>query len=180
MTAPSTHAECFAALVLVEGSDLDLSANDPGNWTGGAVGAGRLTGSRYGISSASYPDVDKATLTAVEAEAIYLRDFWTPNRCGELPASVRYLVYSCAVNSGARNAGRWLQLALEAQGVDCGGVDGVIGERTVTAAALADPTKLAREISAQRLAQVSATWIFAMDRLGLSRRIVDDATTAAA
>ena len=34
---------------------------DPGNWTGGKVGAGKLLGTQKGIAAASYPIVISAT-----------------------------------------------------------------------------------------------------------------------
>lgn len=49
---------------------------DPGNWTGGEVGKGALVGTKFGISAASYPDVDLANLTRDDAKAIYRRDYW--------------------------------------------------------------------------------------------------------
>lgn len=57
-------------------SDNEL---DPGNWTGGEVGLGVLKGTKYGISAASYPDLDIAHLTREEANAIYRRDYWGPS-----------------------------------------------------------------------------------------------------
>jgi lysozyme family protein len=178
MKLPVTHDECFAALGIAEGDKLDLSPNDRGNWTGGAVGVGKLTGSRFGLSSMTYPLLDKETLTAAGAEAIYLADFWIKYRIADLPPQVRFLVYSCDVNSGPGNGARWLQTAIGVQGIACGGVDGSIGDRTVAGAAKADPHLLAREISAQRLFTVSSAAIFAQDRLGLSRRIINDAAVA--
>lgn len=173
---PTDHPAAFQILVLDEGSALDLSPNDPGNYSGGAVGVGTLGGSRFGISSATYPSVDKATLTAAAAEAIYFRDFWTKLRCADLPAPLRFMVYSCGVNSGQGRAGMWLQRALAVHGaVNFGGIDGSIGDKTVKAAnAVASPLALALEMTAQRLNDVSQTTIFASDRLGLSRRFVAD------
>ena len=66
-------------------------------------------------------------------------------------------------------------MALQAQGQDCGGVDGGIGDKTVAAAQRADALALCAEMSVQRLVAVSQAGIFAQDRLGLSRRIVMDA-----
>ncbi len=173
---PTDHPAAFQILVLDEGSALDMAPNDGGNWTGAQSGIGTLGGSRYGISSATYPSVDKATLTAAAAEAIYLRDFWTRLRCTDLPPQLRFLVYSCGVNSGQGAAGRWLQRALAVHGaVNFGGIDGSIGDKTVKAAnAVASPLTLALEMTAQRLNDVSQTAIFASDRLGLSRRFVAD------
>jgi lysozyme family protein len=172
---PTDHPAAFQILVLDEGGALDLSPNDPGNYSGGAVGVGTLGGSRFGISSATYPSVDKATLTAAAAEAIYFRDFWTKLRCADLPAPLRFMVYSCGVNSGQHAAGTWLQRALAVLGaVNFGGIDGAIGDRTVAAANKCLILPLVLEMATQRIVAISQTEIFAQDRLGLTRRYVAD------
>lgn len=177
---PVIHATCFDVLMIDEGGELDLSENDPGNWTGGEVGKGSLDGSRWGISSAVYPDVNKQTLTRLQAEGIYLHDYWAPSLCDELPAAVRFLVYTSSVNSGREMGALWLQRAVLEQGIEFeGGADGALGPKTVAAANQADTAALVREFAAQRLFSLSADTIFGEDRLGLSRRLVNDAATAA-
>ena len=63
----------FTRLIGNEGV-LSMDPKDSGNWTGGKIGLGKLKGSKYGISAASYPMVDIANLTLEGAKAIYLRD----------------------------------------------------------------------------------------------------------
>ena len=58
---------------------------DPGNWTGGARGRGKLKGTKYGISAASYPTLDIANLTLGQVEDIYERDYWAKAGCPDFP-----------------------------------------------------------------------------------------------
>jgi lysozyme family protein len=100
---------------------------DPGNWTGGAVGAGRCHGTKFGISAAAYPDVDIANLTLDLAGSIYQRDYWQRIAGDRLPAALALLVFDAAVNSGVGRAARWLQQAAQVP------QDGMIGPRTLAA-----------------------------------------------
>ena len=59
-------ARCLAFTLRSEGGFTDNRA-DPGNWTGGQVGAGELRGTNFGISAAAYPQLDIANLTAAMA-----------------------------------------------------------------------------------------------------------------
>lgn len=89
--------------------------NDPGGET------------KYGISKQSYPNVDVANLTADEAARIYDRDYFARVRGGEMPPQLALAVFDSAVNQGAAQAVRLLQLTL---GVH---VDGEIGPETLAA-----------------------------------------------
>lgn len=75
---------CFAFTVGSEGGYTSDSA-DKGNWTGGAVGAGVLKGTKYGISAAEYPTLDIANLTQADAETIYRKDYWPGIRAPRCP-----------------------------------------------------------------------------------------------
>jgi hypothetical protein len=78
--------------------------NDPGNWTGGAVGIGELKGTKYGISAASYPDLDIVNLTVPEASVIYERDYWRESGADELPWPLCLAHCDLAVNGGVGRA----------------------------------------------------------------------------
>lgn len=93
-----------------------LDANDPGGET------------NFGISKKAYPSLDIKNLTIEEAQQIYQRDYWLPCACDELPPPFAIAIFDMAVNMGVVKAKRLLQMALD---VD---VDGIVGERTVTAA----------------------------------------------
>lgn len=70
------------------------------------------------------------------AKAIYRRDYWDAVKADQLPAPVRYAVFDAAVNSGVRQAVKWLQRAVGAA------EDGAIGPKTIGLAGATDPQHL--------------------------------------
>ena len=87
-------------------------------------------------------------VTLAEASSIYLASYWTPARCSYLPEPVDLCVFDAAVNSGVYRASRLLQ--------QCVGTaqDGVIGAKTLAAAAQIDPVTLAGDYCTARTAFV--------------------------
>jgi hypothetical protein len=81
---------------------LSMISNDPGNWTGGAVGVGQLKGTKYGISAASYPTLDIQNLTKAQAMDIYRRNYWPIAQKYEWPMCLA--VFDLAVNGGKGRA----------------------------------------------------------------------------
>jgi lysozyme family protein len=134
---------CFGVIVDVEGA-LSLDSNDHGSWTGGVVGVGLLRGTKYGISAASYPDLDIGALTLDDAKAIYRRDYWDKVAADQLAPGVALIVFDCAVNQGAGLAARLLQAAVSVR------QDGDIGPVTLAAVAGVVPAALVQEFEAQR------------------------------
>lgn len=155
---------CLAILLGWEGG-YSCEREDPGNWTGHAVGAGELRGTKFGISAAAYPTVDIVNLTPDGAAAIYRRDYWDPIRADELPAQVVLLVFDAAVNNGVRRATEWLQAAA---GV---AVDGKLGKDTMAAVHAKDAAVLAREFVARRLAFMGSLPTWRTYGLGWARRL---------
>jgi lysozyme family protein len=100
-------AEIKTALVKlfgVEGGFQRLH-DDNGNWTGGKVGVGRLVGTKYGISAASYPALDIPNITLDHAAYIYDRDFWSPLRLSEVTSqAIAEEICDTAVNCGVVTA----------------------------------------------------------------------------
>jgi lysozyme family protein len=123
--------ESFNRLIDVE-KGLSNDPNDPGNWTGGRVGAGILKGTKYGISAATYPHINIADLTVDDAKAIYWNDWWIAIAAGDLHPAIVYQMWQFAVNAGMVNAKRGLQSAVGAA------QDGVIGPRTLAAVRAAE------------------------------------------
>jgi lysozyme family protein len=157
---------------LIIGSEGGYSDNrdDPGNWTGGAVGKGELKGTKYGISAASYPQLDIKNLTLEQAHEIYIRDYWTPACCPELPPRAAYVMFDSAVNNGVSRAARFLQTSVGAT------ADGIIGPATRAALARklqADPSgdEIAREVHAQRINFMAGLSTWSTFGLGWSRRL---------
>ena len=145
-------------------------SSDPGNWTGGAVGTGRLVGTNWGISAAAFPTLDIAHLTRDQAIGIYRGLYWTPAGCGRLPTALALLVFDAAVNNGVGRASRWLQAAAGAV------PDGLLGTATFAAIdrALARPAgadALCGEFLAQRLVFMAALSTWSTFGLGWARRL---------
>lgn len=118
---------CFDFTIGAEGGYQDNS-QDPGNWTGGAVGVGELLGTKYGISAAQYPNLDIKALTEQQAESIYISDYYAPIHGDELPLPLAMVTFDAAVNSGPFKAIQWLQRGVGAY------QDGIIGRSTLLAA----------------------------------------------
>jgi len=163
----SVFDQCFAIVVGIEGG-LSLDPSDPGNYTGGHVGLGVLKGTKFGISAASYPDLDIANLTLDQAKAIYQSDYWIEVSADLMPPPLALLVFDAAVNNGVCQAKHLLQQAL---GVT---VDGVIGPQTeaaLSAAMKSDVSALCAEFQARRVVFMSGLTLWYRDGLGWARRL---------
>lgn len=79
-----------AAFQLVVGAEggYVCDPNDPGGET------------KWGISKRSYPDLDIPSLTEADAQAIYLRDYWSPLDLDSKPWGTALLKFDAAVNQG--------------------------------------------------------------------------------
>lgn len=127
--------------------------DDPGNWTGKAVGQGELKGTKYGISAHSFPNEDIENLTLERAEGLYERYWWAYGDI--IDQSVANKMLNMAVNwerfGGHGPAVTVLQKAI----INCAGipvvVDGKLGPKTITACNNCDPLKLLREMRQQAL-----------------------------
>ena len=116
------------------------------NHEGGYVNDPRDPGgeTKYGISKRSYPDLNIANLTRGDAIAIYYRDWWQRYGYNRLQDdAIATKVFDMAVNMGPGTAHRLLQEALVFLGYPVA-VDGILGLQTITAANLADPSRLLR------------------------------------
>ena len=118
---------------------------------GYTVDAGDKGGeTNFGISKRAYPNEDIKNMTEARAREIYQRDYWQVCHCDELPSPLAIAVFDAAVNQGAGAAVRMLQIALDVA------VDGVVGEKTITAAFKADAAGV-RRFMAQRMARYART-----------------------
>lgn len=116
------------------GAKAENDPNDPGGLT------------KFGISQRAFPNLDIANLTLDEAKKIYRHNYWEACRCDELPRALAIAVFDTAVNQGVGKAKRLLQIALN---VD---VDGIIGDKTISAAFHASPSAVTK-LLAHRLAE---------------------------
>jgi lysozyme family protein len=89
---------------------------------------------KYGISKASYPNLDIAGLTFDQAAAIYYSDYWAPSGASALAGQLDLWLLDGAINHGVDEAVKLLQRV-------CGvAEDGALGPETANAAiALAEP-----------------------------------------
>lgn len=125
----------FENVIGVEGGFSD-DAKDPGNWTGGKEGSGKLSGTKYGVSAAAYPSLDIKSITLDDAKAIYHRDYWQVISGDDFSFPISNALFDCAVNSGCASAAKLLQRSLAITN------DGKIGKLTIAAAQAKDQTEL--------------------------------------
>lgn len=151
--------------VASEGGFTDDS-RDPGNWTGGKVGKGKLLGTKYGIAANTYPNVDIPNLTRAQAVAIYKRDYWDKVSGDRLPSGVDYTIFDYALNSGVRRASLDLQRA-------CGvtPVDGVIGTSTLRQVDELNARDVIEDVNARRLAFMKSLKIWPTYGKGWTTRV---------
>ena len=151
-------------------------SNDPddkGNWTGGEVGKGELLGTKYGISAASYPQLDIKNLNVEQVTGIYWKDYWMAIKGDELPGRVAVVVLDAAVNQGVGAAVKLLQAALDVL------TDGVIGPQTITAARSKDQDEILTELFAQRAIRYTKATKFPKYGHGWFRRLFREAMEVA-
>lgn len=141
----SNFDRAFAIVVGIEGA-LSLDPDDPGNWTGGKVGAGALKGTKFGIAAATHPDLDIANLSLDQAKALYRAEHWDKGNCDSLPWPVNLLLFEAGVNVGAGTAAKLLQQALRLPPEQ---VDGIVGPGTARAIGLADRAELVARFQAK-------------------------------
>jgi lysozyme family protein len=111
-------------------------SDDTGNWVRLENGKSILKGTKFGISAASYPDLDIKNLTIDEAAAIYNRDYWTPLRLYSLNSqTIATEILDTAVNCGVGTAARIWQQAINISNYPKRDivVDGRIGPVTIEA-----------------------------------------------
>lgn len=134
---PTDHFDHAVMVVLRhEGGYVD-NPSDPGGAT------------NFGISKRSYPDLDIANLTELDAKAIYRRDWWDRYGYENLPPFIAVKVFDLSVNMGPGAAHRCLQRALHACGLRHVTVDGHLGPQTFSACAEVDAGNLLCVIRAE-------------------------------
>lgn len=127
---------------------------------------------KYGISKRQYPNVDIPRLTLDEARAIYLRDYWTPARCEELPPALALCMFDAAVNHGISAAVQCLQLAV---GVNA---DGKLGPLTMLAVGQLSPSDLVEKFQAERILRYAGLPDWKRYGRGWARRAIRTAMEA--
>jgi lysozyme family protein len=148
----------FKMLIQHEGGFSDHAA-DPGGKT--------MMGITEAVARENGYTGDMRQLPLATAQQIYRRQYWDAVRAEELPASVRYAVFDAAVNSGPKQAIRWLQRAVGAKD------DGILGPKTLALVRSVNHEKLVRVVLAQRLRFMSTLSNWPAFSRGWARRIAD-------
>ena len=144
--------EAFERLIGHEGGYVN-DPRDPGGET------------QYGISKRSYPAEDIRSLTLERAKAIYRRDFWNAVRGEELPAVLKFAMFDAAVNSGPKQAIKWLQQSVRVE------VDGLFGPKTMVGVRIVNPDRTAARIAGYRLMFMTELGAWTSYGRGWARRI---------
>lgn len=172
MTYPAQFLEFFDRLIGSEGN-FTKNPNDPGNWTGGRVGVGKLIGTKYGIAANTYPHLDIESLTLEDAKGIYWLDWWLKIGADQLPAAGAFQVWQFAVNAGMGTARRGLQFAV---GV---AQDGKVGPITLAAVKAAPLNDLLLRFNAFVLEHYASLSTFQTFGRGWTRRVAQNLLYAA-
>lgn len=150
--------QAFKMLIQHEGGFSNHAA-DPGGAT------------RFGVTEAVAREAgyrgDMRELPLDLAQRIYKERYWDAVRAEELPAAVRYAIFDAAVNSGPRQAIRWLQRAVGAKD------DGILGPVTMALVRDSNQEKLVRVVLAERLRFMSTLSNWPAFSRGWARRIAD-------
>lgn len=170
-----TFDEAFERVIGHEGGYQDNPA-DRGNYTGGAINAGELKGTKFGISAAAYPGEDIRNMTLERAREIYKRDYWGPAGCDAVPGALRFDLFDMAVHSGVKAAIKALQRAVgEVE-------DGILGARTLQAISTLSTAQLLYRMTAARLVALTQVSDRAWSEFGRGwvRRVASNMTRSVA
>jgi lysozyme family protein len=108
---------------------------------------------------------DVEHLSEQEARNIYRAMYWDKVRGDELPPAVALVMLDSAINSGPKQAIRWLQSAVGMER------DGDLGPRTLAAVKDHDPQLVAHEVCRLRLSFLRSLHTWTLFRGGWTSRI---------
>ncbi|MFH5924978.1 glycoside hydrolase family 108 protein [Roseomonas xinghualingensis] len=172
LAAPVPSAEdrfdaCLDIVLAAEGGFVNHPA-DPGGATN--MGITLRTLSEFREAEVTVEDV--RGLTRAEAREIYRARYWTPMRCGDLPAGIDLMVFDFGVNAGP---GRSIRLLQRSVGV---ATDGSVGPITLAAVRACRVADLIGRLAEGRLAHYRGLETLPTFGRGWTRR-VDHARQAA-
>jgi len=128
----NTRFDDIIVFVLDAEGGYDNDPDDPGGET------------KYGIDKRSHPDVDIKKLTVEQAKNIYFAEYWMQFNCAQFAKPVGEVYFDCCVNTGAKQANKFLQRAVGTA------PDGVIGVKTLEAVASRNAQETALKVIDQR------------------------------
>jgi lysozyme family protein len=158
----------FANAIGIEGK-YSADENDPGNWTGGAVGVGKLNGTMYGISAAAYPNEDIGAISPARAKAIYFTDYWSKLRCSALPDPVAIALFCESINLGVSGGTKAFQRSLKVN------PDGIMGQITIGYATARTPKEVLVDFLTQCAIEYTQMDNFKVDGKGWLGRVIQTA-----
>ncbi|MDR1260809.1 MAG: hypothetical protein LBJ80_00065 [Rickettsiales bacterium] len=102
---PGVFEEAFEELMQWEGEKYSVHPNDPGG------------GTKFGISSKAYPNLDIKNLKKEEAKSIYEKDYWMLQKCDDIfnasdSKKIVKKLFITSVNIGNVTAAKILQSAI--------------------------------------------------------------------
>lgn len=151
-----------------EGGKAD-NKNDPGGRTN--QGVIQRTFNSW-LATQGKPNRDVFTMRDAERDAIYRTLYWDVIMGDRLPAGLDLAIFDGAVNSGPRQAVKWLQRALGR--TYTGSIDGVIGNLTLAAIDnYGDIAQLINAVQDRRIAFLQALKTYQYFGRGWERRVSD-------
>jgi len=120
---------------------------------------------KWGIASASYPEVLRPDFSYVDAVLIRKRDFWDRCHCGEIESpGLALMLFDAKINQTG-SAVRNIQLTVGAN------PDNVIGPNTIAKINQANAREALVDFFARRMVSYSEAPVFKADGHGLGRRL---------
>ena len=116
----SNFQRCLDLVLIHEGGFVD-HPKDPGGITN--MGVTKKAWEEYVGHDVTREEM--RSLTVAEITPFYRKRYWDACKCDDLPVGLDYVVFDIAVNSGTRQAAKFLQSAVGAT------TDGVIGNGTI-------------------------------------------------
>lgn len=164
--------KAFDRLIGHEGG-YSIDRKDPGNWTGGKVGVGKLLGTKYGIAANTYPNLDIKNLTLAQAKAIYKKDWWDKLGADQLHPSIAFQLWDFAINAGKSRAIQELQQVANVTS------DGIIGSKTIAAVNAMNVNDVLLLLASERLKFYTSLSTWATYGKGWTNRVADNLKYAA-
>lgn len=134
--------------------------DDPGGET--------MWGITYKVARAFEYRGDMRYLPREKAKEIYRAIYWDPMKSEELPAELRFDAFDAAVNSGPKQAAKWIQRVVGAV------EDGDIGPVTLALIAKKNPVAVAAALNGQRLDLMTSLPTWGSFGKGWARRIAEN------
>ncbi len=159
MSNPSIFTYCLEQVLRFEGGIVIDDENDPGGRTA------------YGIAERSHPAAWRnGTPTKEDAAILYKKYYWNAARCQDLPDMLCLSVFDSAINQSVRQSAMFLQRAIARPDIY---EDGIIGDKTIAAAAMANKRELLRDFTTFRIKHYSELPHFSVYWKGWVRRAIE-------